>query len=194
MEETTAYYFKADEGKRIIDRVTTLTAKQDVNMPDVKDGMLGLRVAHELEMPSKEKREFTDDKGNVTTVDGNTDKGPSGNYITSEGKTGDDVWGTRAQWCMLYGRLGEDTASIVIIDFPGNPGYPTYWHARGYGLFAANPLGQKVFSKGKETLNFSLKQDKSVTFRYRIVIATGKERLSNDEINLAVGDFYHSIR
>ena len=194
MEEITTYYFKADEGKRIIDRVTTLTAKQDVNMPDVKDGMLGLRVAHELELPSKEKRQFTDDKGNVTTVDGNTDKAPSGNYITSEGKTGDDVWATRAQWCMLYGKLGEDTASIVIIDFPGNPGYPTYWHARGYGLFAANPLGQKVFSKGKETLNFSLKQDKSVTFRYRIVIASGKERLSNDEINLAVGDFYHSIR
>ncbi len=104
------------------------------------------------------------------------------------------MWATRAQWCMLYGKLGEDTASIVIIDFPGNPGYLTYWHARSYGLFAANPLGQKVFSKGKETLNFSLKQDKSVTFRYRIVIASGKERLSNDEINLAVGDFYHSIR
>ncbi len=65
--------------------LTTLTAKQDVNMPDVKDGMLGLRVAHELELPSKEKRQFTDDKGNVTTVDGNANK-PLQSYITAKVK------------------------------------------------------------------------------------------------------------
>ncbi|MBX3255026.1 MAG: PmoA family protein [Chitinophagaceae bacterium] len=194
LDETTTYFFKADGHKRIIDRITTLTAKQDIAMPDVKDGMLGLRVAHELEMPSKKKKEFTDDKGNVTVVEGNTDNAPSGNYITSEGKQGDDVWATRAQWCMLYGKIGEDTASIVIIDHPRNVGYPTYWHARGYGLFAANPLGQKVFSNGKETLNLSLKQGQSVTFRYRIVIATGKQRLSNEEINLVAGDFFQRTR
>lgn len=194
LEETTTYLFKADENKRIIDRITTLTAKQDVTMPDIKDGMLGLRLAHELEMPSKKKQEFKDDKGNVTVVEGNADNAPSGNYITSEGKQGDDAWGTRAQWCMLYGKIGEDTASIVIIDHPRNVGYPTYWHARGYGLFAANPLGQKVFSNGKETLNFALKQGQSVTFRYRVVVATGKQRLSNEEINLAAGDFFQRTR
>ena len=163
-------------------------------MPDIKDGMLGLRVAHELELPSKEKKEFKDDKGNVTIVDASADTTPNGNYITSEGITGDDVWATRAQWCMLYGKMGDDTESIVIIDHPGNPGYPTYWHARGYGLFAANPLGQKVFSKGKETMNFSLKQGQSITFRYRIVIASGKEKLSNEAIRLLAGDFYQSVK
>jgi len=30
-----------------------LTGIQDVTMPDVKDGFLGLRVSHELEIPSK---------------------------------------------------------------------------------------------------------------------------------------------
>lgn len=194
MNEATTYYFKADEKMRIIDRVTTLTAVQNVNLPDVKDGMLGLRVAHELEMPSTDKKEFKDDKGNVTVVESNKDGAPSGNYITSEGKEGDAVWGTRAQWCMLYGKQGEDINSIVIIDYPGNIGYPTYWHARGYGLFAANPLGQKVFSNGKESLNYSLKQGQSVTFRYRIAIASGKERLSNEEINLTAGDFFQTIK
>lgn len=194
MEENTTYLFKADEEKRIIDRITTLTALQDVSMPDVKDGMLGLRVAHELEMPSKEKKEFKDDKGNITVIEGNKDNAPSGNYITSEGVEGDAVWSTRAQWCMLYGRQGDDTTSIVIIDHPRNPGYPTYWHARGYGLFAANPLGQRVFSKGKETLNFALKQGQSVAFRYRIVIASGKGPLSKEDINLIAGDFFQSVK
>ena len=156
--------------------------------------MLGLRVAHELELPSDEKKEFKDDKGNVTIIEGSADGAPSGNYITSEGKEGDAAWGTRAQWCMLYGKQGDDTTSIVIIDHPRNVGYPTYWHARGYGLFAANPLGQKVFSNGKETLNFALKQGQSVTFRYRIVIASGKQRLSNEEISLVAGDFFQNTK
>lgn len=194
MDETTTYHFQADSDKRIIDRTTTLTAKTDVNMPDIKDGMLGLRVAHELEIPSKKKKEFKDDKGNVTVVEASADTAPSGNYLTSEGKEGDAAWGTRAQWCLLYGKIGEDTASIVIIDHPRNVGYPTYWHARGYGLFAANPLGQKVFSNGKEALNFALKQGQSVTFRYRIVIASGKSRLSNEAINLLAGDFYQTAK
>ena len=194
LNETTTYFFKADENKRIIERVTTLTAAQDVNMPDIKDGVLGLRVAHELEIPSKEKKQFKDDKGNVTVIEGSADDAPSGNYITSEGKEGNAVWATRAQWCMLYGKQGDDITSIVIIDHPRNPGYPTYWHARGYGLFAANPLGQKVFSNGKETLNLALKQGQSVTFRYRVVIASGKQQLSKEAINLVAGDFFQSVK
>jgi hypothetical protein len=68
--------------------------------------------------------------------------------------------------------------SITIIDHPKNIGYPTYWHARGYGLFAANPLGQEVFSKGKQKLNFNLPQGQSVTFKYRVVIHEGDEMKS----------------
>ena len=189
LKEITTYVFIARDNMRIIDRVTTLTAQQDVAFPDSKDGMLGLRVAHELELPSKEEREFTDNKGNITKVKANNDSLVSGNYITSEGKQGDAAWGTRARWCMLYGKKGNDTISIAIIDHPDNVGYPTYWHARGYGLFAANPLGQKIFSNGKEELNFKLAKGKSVIFRYRIVINSGKQRLTNDEVNKLADEF-----
>jgi hypothetical protein len=71
--------------------------------------------------------------------------------------------------------------SITIIDHPDNPGYPAYWHARGYGLFAVNPLGQEAFSKGKEKLNLVVKKNESVTFRYRIVIHEG-QHLTADQI------------
>jgi hypothetical protein len=56
------------------------------------------------------------------------------------------------------------------LDYPSNPGFPTYWHARGYGLFAANPLGQKALSGGKEELNFKLKANESSDFKYRIMV------------------------
>ena len=69
--------------------------------------------------------------------------GVTGDYLTSEGKTGDAAWGTRGKWCVLSGKIGADARVDRDVRSPENPGYPTYWHARGYGLFAANPLGQK---------------------------------------------------
>ena len=189
LKETTLFIFTAYSDKRIIDRITTLTAEQDLSLADSKDGLLGLRVTHELELPSAQPKQFTDNKGNVTTVAANASARATGNYLTSEGKQGDSAWGTRARWCMLYGKKNDDTISIVIIDHPRNPGYPTYWHARGYGLFAANPLGEKIFSNGKETMDFKLKKGSSATFRYRIVIASDKKRLDELAINRLESEF-----
>ena len=64
-----------------------------------------------------------------------------------------------------------DHHAIAIFDHPKNPGYPTYWHARGYGLFAANPLAPKIFTDNKApALNFTLEPNQSATFRYRVLI------------------------
>lgn len=189
LTEKTTYTFSVIDGNHVIDRATELVAVQDVSFPDVKDGMLGLRVAHELELPVLETKEYRDDKGIVTKVKATKDASVTGNYLTSEGKQGDAAWGTRGNWCMLYGKKGGDTISIVMIDHPGNIGYPTYWHARNYGLFSANPLGQKVFSQGKQVLNFALAKGKRTSFRYRVVIASGKERLPMDVLNRLVNDF-----
>jgi len=150
-------------------------------MKDVKDGLLGIRVRRELEHPSSEPGTFVDDKGNATTVPVINNDGVSGEYLSSEGLKGNDVWGTRGRWVSLRGHVDDDPVSITIIDHPSNPGYPSYWHARGYGLFAVNPLGQEIFSKGKEKLNFSIRKGASATFAYRVVIHEGKE-LTSDEI------------
>jgi hypothetical protein len=71
----------------------------------------------------------------------------------------------------LGGMIKDKPVSITILDHPKNKSYPTYWHARGYGLFSANPLGANIFSKGKDSLNLTLKKGEEVTFRYRILIA-----------------------
>jgi hypothetical protein len=189
IQERTSFTFGAGDNVRVIDRVTELTAINNVNFPDAKDGMLGLRVAHELELPITVTKEYKDDNGNVTKVTAPKDASATGNYITSQRKEGDSAWGTRGNWCMLYGRKGNDVINIAIIDHPQNPGYPTYWHARNYGLFAANPLGQKVFSNGRENMNFRLKKGESATFRYRIVIVSGKERLSQAALEQFVAAF-----
>jgi hypothetical protein len=171
LRENTKYYFKISGRNFVIDRVTSLSALEEpVVFKDVKDGLLGLRVARELEQPSDEAVTFVDNKGNATKVEVVNKEGVTGLYRSSEGLTGNDVWGTRGAWVTLSGKIKEDSVSITILDHPANPGYPAYWHARGYGLFAVNPLGQEVFSKGKEKLNLTLNKHEGVTFRYRVII------------------------
>jgi hypothetical protein len=183
LEETTRFEFSGDGNQRIIDRVTTLKADMTAVFKDAKDGMLGLRLAHELQIPDAADQKFTDDKGNVTVVKGGTDKLANGTYLTSAGKTGNDVWSTRGVWCKVYAKMGADSVSIAIIDHPKNVNYPTFWHARGYGLFAANPLGEKIFTNGKSEKNLTLQKGESVTFRYRVVITDGSETISAAKLN-----------
>jgi hypothetical protein len=83
--------------------------------------------------------------------------------------------------------VGEELVTIAILDHPSNPGFPTYWHARGYGLFAANPLGQKALSEGKETLNFALGPKDSAAFRYRVMIFS--EAASSEKVEAAYEEF-----
>ncbi len=101
--------------------------------------------------------------------------------------SGEDVWGTRAKWMKLEGKIGDETISVVICDHPENPNYPTYWHARGYGLFAANPLGVKDFTKGTDSLNYVISAGNSVTFRYRVIITSGVQ--TEQEINALADKF-----
>ena len=173
LKEHTRFVFRGRPNSRSVDRITTLQAQgEKVVFADAKDGMLGLRVVRALEAPSDKAEVFTDASGRTTTVAKLDNAGVNGVYLTSEGKKGDAAWGTRGRWCNLSGKIGDEPVTISIFDHPANPGFPTYWHARGYGLFAANPLGQKVFSNGKEEMNLTLAPNQSVTFRYRILITS----------------------
>jgi hypothetical protein len=187
IEETTRYEFSGTADTRTIDRVTELKAVTDVTFADAKDGLFGLRLTHELQIPASKDQTFTDRKGNLTTVKGDTIA--SGNYLTSEGKQGDSAWSTRAAWCKVYGIIDHDSVSITIFDHPGNPNYPTFWHARGYGLFAANPLGEKIFTNGKSSFNLHLKKGGSVRFHYRILIQNGRNTPGVNELNRVANEF-----
>ena len=191
LQETTTFEFSGHGNERIIDRTTVLKADTTVLFADAKDGMLGLRLAHALEIPSTEDQKLTDDKGIVTIVKAGADKIPNGNYLTSEGKQGNDAWSTRGVWCKVYGKMNNDSVSITMIDHPKNPNYPTFWHARGYGLFAANPLGEKVFTNGKSAKNLTLQKGESVTFRYRIFIENGHKTPGAAQLNSMAAAFAH---
>jgi hypothetical protein len=174
-EEATRFVFHADATTRAIDRITTLTAKGGTStFRDTKEGMLGIRVARSLEAPSSEPGVFTDARGEVTKVPPMDNKGITGEYTSSEGLKGDAVWGTRARWMALAGHVGDEDVVLLVCDHPQNPGFPTYWHARGYGLFAANPFGPKAYSNGKDKEQpYSIPAGQSTVLRYRLAILPG---------------------
>jgi hypothetical protein len=187
LEEETTFIFWGEGDLRGIDRKTKLTAKTDVSFKDNKEGCIAIRVTTPLQLPSsRKKKTFTDAHGVVTEVLGS--KEANGKYLSSEGREDDDVWGTRAKWVKLYGSFGEENADIVIIDHPKNPGYPTHWHARNYGLFAANTLGQKIFSKGALELDYKLIKGETANFNYRILINCG-DTLSAQQIEAKYMEF-----
>jgi hypothetical protein len=176
VEETT-FIFRANGDERTIDQnhqacvpwVKTVISKT------IKKDVIAIRVTRALEHPSDKPEVFTDASGLVTNVPTLNNEGVNGWYYNSRGDEGGDCWGKRAEWVNLTSSIGEEDISVVMMDHPSNVGYPTYWHARTYGLFAANPLGQKVFSNGTEELNFKLEASESATWKHRILIVSGSK-------------------
>ena len=189
LTEKSTFEFMGDEKTRIIDRFITLTANnEDVIFKDNKEGLFAIRVDRAFEYPSEEPIVYTDAQGNPSEVQVLNNEGVNGHYRNSEGVEGTDVWAKRAEWVSLSATKNGEDISIVIFDHPLNPGYPAYWHARGYGLFSVNNLGQKIFSDGKEELNLTLKKGESVTFRYRLYITSGY-KATDEELNQQFKEF-----
>ncbi len=182
LTEETRFVFHACPVCRGIDRITTLTASGGpVSFTDNKEGMVAVRVTRALEHPTKKPVTLTDSEGLAVEVPVLDNTGVTGEYLTSEGVRGAAAWGTRARWVMLTGVVNDEPVTLAIMDHPKNVGYPTYWHARDYGLFSANPLGQKIFSEGQVELNFALGPGESTTFRYRLILRSGKTSAENME-------------
>ncbi len=150
-KETQAYTFSGDEGTRIIDCEFTITPLKDpVKMGDTKEGTFAIRVVKALEEPG-------------------------GRMLNSEGAVGEKrIWGKRASWVDYSGAVEGMKLGIAIFDHPSNPKHPTYWHARGYGLFAVNPFGEHDFYNDKNRDgSITIAPGKSLSFRYRVLIHDG---------------------
>lgn len=157
--DTTSIGFDVlDSGARIIDYTVTIHADHgDVTFGDTKEGSMGMRTHPNLRLEGG--------KG-VTTANGKA--------VNSNGETGKDIWGKAAAWVDYSGKIDDKTLGVAIMDHPTNPRHPTTWHAREYGLVAANPFGLSDFQKKpKGTGNMLIKNGDSITFKYRFVFHEG---------------------
>ena len=160
-ERLTSFVPGADQ--HIIDIDIKLQAvAEKVEFGDTKEGMFAIRLAQWL-------TESTDSKYTLGT----------GRYLSCNGDEKESgVWGKRAEWVRIQGEKDGKTVGIAILNHPSSTNYPTYWHARGYGAFSANPLGQYAFQKSKKVADakpfgLKLKRGEKAPFKFRVIIYDG---------------------
>jgi hypothetical protein len=180
LNEETTFVFSGTENLRTIDRATKLTAVQEVTFNENKEGLIGLRVDRAFEEPATKPEKFLDANGIETEVPVLNNDGVNGVYRNAEGLKGGDVWSKRSPWVALRAEKEGEILTIVILDNPKNPNYPAWSHARGYGLFATNNLGGRVFEKNAAEVKVILKPGESILFKHKVVIGGD---LTDAEIN-----------
>jgi hypothetical protein len=166
-DERTVAFGANDLGRYIDIQVTMKASNGEVVIGDTKEGTMGIRTNPLLRLRSDAKR------GNHTAV---------GKSINSEGVEGAAMWGKRAKWVNYWGPINDKTVGVAIFDHPTNPRHPTWWHARDYGLVAANPFGIHDFeSKPKGTGDMTIKAGEQITFRYRFLFHHGDNKAADIE-------------
>lgn len=158
LREDRTMVFQGTPTLRMIDFDVTFTALDKATFGDTKEGFFAIRLRDEI----SEKR------GN-------------GKMTSSDGKTGmAEIWGKQFPWVDYAGTLEGQKVGVAIFDAPTNFRHPTYWHARDYGLFAANAFGLHDFHNDK-TKNgaLTLEKGKTLRFRYRVVIHPGDTAEAN---------------
>jgi len=128
--------------------ITIMANNGPVNFGRTKEGTFGIRTA--------------------TTM--RPDKGKGGKIINNEGQTDKSAWGKQAAWVDYHGPVDGETVGIAIFNHPSSFRFPTHWHVRTYGLFAANP-----FMKEEHTIEAG----DAITLRYRVYLHRGDEKQAN---------------
>jgi hypothetical protein len=181
--------FSGKGDRRIIERITTLTAQQDtVVFTDNKEGLIAIRVDRAFEEPSDKPELFTDANGNETGVPMMNNEGVNGIYRNSEGQEKGEVWGKPVRWVSLSANKNGEAITIAILDHRDNPGYPAHSHARGYGLFSTNNMDSRVFDPAAPLFVLTLAPGESVTFKHLIVVQTNGY-LRDADLNRLSKDF-----
>ncbi|HWB95127.1 MAG TPA: PmoA family protein [Bryobacteraceae bacterium] len=151
---------------RVFDVDIILHPDTEVTFGDTKEGTFAIRLAAELE--EEQPKKIPEPKR-------------TGRMVNAVGKqTEKQVWGTRSEWVDYFGSIGGEKLGIAILDNPGNPRHPTYWHSRAYGLFAANPFGVSDFERDKsKNGNLTIQVGQPLRFRYRVIIHPGNYQSAN---------------
>lgn len=186
LNEQTSYVFSGKGNSRIIERITQLTAKNQVTFTENKEGLLGIRLDRAFEEPATKPEVFLDAKGFETLVPVLNNEGVNGVYRNAEGFKAGDVWGKRSKWVALRAVKEGEVITIVILDHPNNLNYPAWSHARGYGLFASNNIGGRAFDKNASPVKKVLAEGDQIVFKHKIIIGGD---LSDAEINQLAVDF-----
>ena len=150
--------YQRPASERLFDFEIVLKAgDKDVVLGDTKEGSFGIRIAESMRLVQPKKQPG------------------AGHILNSGGAKDGEAWGQRAKWVEMSGPVDGKTFGIAIFDHPSNLRHPTRWHARDYGLFAANPFAEHEMDKTQpqKAGDYTIKAGESLTLKYRVWIHEG---------------------
>ncbi len=142
--------FSETPGRRRVDIDVELVPTADrLTMGDTKEGTIALRLAPTLRV-----------------------EGPRamGRLENADGLRDGECWGRRSRSVIAEGPVGGRLVRVVMTDDTPGTEAPTHWHARTYGLLAANPFGRRAF-EGRGAPSGSVTLTPDAPFRRRIVVS-----------------------
>ena len=160
-EDERTLIFGEDEYGRYIDFLVTLIASEgDLTFGETKEGSFGVRANAPLTVDSKQ----------------------GAHILNSRGQVDDKAWGMFADWVDDYGPVDGEVVGIAMFSDPNNFRHPTRWHARTYGLLAANPFGDGEFAKDDSQPKQGAKtiaKGEKLPLHYRVLLHAGNPQEAN---------------
>jgi len=155
LDEVRTLRFHGTDASRTVDVDLWLSPAGDaaVTFGDTKEGTFALRLHPALRL-----------RGPVATA----------TIRNAAGSVDGDCWGEAAAWVDYSGTVDDTKVGVAIFDHPDNPRHPTWWHARDYGLFAANPFGAHDFTGAERgSGELVLEPGETLHLRYRVWLHAG---------------------
>jgi hypothetical protein len=174
LSDLTIYSFGAEENVRWIDVSIRFSSEtEDLHFEDTKEGTFAIRTHPHLQLtPSNEEADPT----KIATA------------RNSSGDTGKSIWGKKAKWVLYQGVIDQKPIALAILDHPDNLRHPTTWHARDYGLVAANQFGLHEFQGGPVGAGaYIVKRGDALSLRYRTLFIVGEP--TDEMIETWYGEF-----
>lgn len=160
LEERRTMVFSVRGDQRIIDVDLELIASEGpVVAGDRKDAGLSIRVPSSMAVDMKQ----------------------GGRIINSEGHEDKDAWAKRARWCDFHGPVEGEHLGIAMLNHPSSFRFPTYWHARTYGLFTANPFGIQSLNPEETDGAVTIEPGQPLKLYHRFIFHKGDAKDANIE-------------
>ncbi|MBK8052400.1 MAG: PmoA family protein [Saprospiraceae bacterium] len=92
-----------------------------------------------------------------------------GTMINAEGEKNEKgTFGKKSPWIDFYGKRGNKTEGMAIIQHPSNAWYPAPWFTRDYGFFSPTPMYWP--ENDQETI---IKKGETKKLKYRVIVHSG---------------------
>jgi hypothetical protein len=175
-EQDTAHVIITDECSwKRPDAPSPIRDSRKITITAPRDGMYQIDFVITLEMLEDVTIEKTNHSLFSARMDPDLSVKNGGTMVNAAGDSGEKAtFGKTSPWMDCFGKRGDITEGLAILQHPGNIDYPAPWFTRDYGFFSPTILYWPSDDKATH-----LDKGDSVTLRYRVLVHAGNTQAAD---------------